>query len=68
MRLEHALWTAYKFHIQLIDVSSLDICNHNRHGLHLNPRGKRKLAQLNADKIRCKPYTEYLASKRKLLE
>jgi hypothetical protein len=57
MRLEHALWTANKSHIQLIDESSLDRYDHTRHGLHQNPRGKRKLVQLIADRIRCKPDT-----------
>jgi hypothetical protein len=57
MRLEHALWTANKSHIRLIDVSSLDRYDHTRHGLHLYLRGKRKLVQLIADRISYKPDT-----------
>jgi hypothetical protein len=56
MRLEHTLWTPNRLHIQLIDVS-LDRYDYIRHGLHLNHRGKRKLVQLIADRIRCKPDT-----------
>jgi hypothetical protein len=43
MRLKRALWTADKSHIPLIDESSLDMYDRNRHGLHLNHRGKGSL-------------------------
>jgi hypothetical protein len=57
MRLERALWDMDKTHIALIDVSSLNIYDHTRHGLHRNSRGKGKLVQLIANEIRCKPDT-----------
>jgi hypothetical protein len=37
MRLEHALWTADKSHIRLIDVPSFNMYNHTRHGLIPHP-------------------------------
>jgi hypothetical protein len=57
MILEHALWSADRLHIGLIDVSSLNRNDHTRHGLHLNSGGKEKLVQLIANEIRCNPDT-----------
>jgi hypothetical protein len=57
MVLEHALWTADRSHIGLIDVSSINTYDHTRHGLDLNSRGKEKLVHLIADSIRCGPET-----------
>jgi hypothetical protein len=57
MRLEHALWSADRSHIGLIDVSSLNKNDHTRHGLHSNSRGKEKIEQLISNEIMCKPDT-----------
>jgi hypothetical protein len=37
------LWNADRSHIGLIGVSSLDVHDHTRHGLHHNLRGKAKI-------------------------
>jgi hypothetical protein len=57
MRLKRALWSADRSHIGLIDASSLNRNDHTRHRLHLYSRGKEKLVQLTANKIRCKSDT-----------
>lgn len=49
--------TTDKWDIWLVDVSSLDRCDHSKLGLHVYTRGKETFVQLIADGMRCKPDT-----------